>query len=433
MFLWAFAIANLITVLLLLKKGYGLKSLFQMMLEGIKECKSVFIIILLMGATISAWLSSGIVPTLIYYGFSYMKGVNFILAAFLGTLIVSFVMGTACGTLSTIGIAMLGIGRGLGIPAPVLLGTIVSGSFIADKIAPISSLTNLTIQITGIRYKEYLESAIKTLVPSIILSAIVYYFWGIKYAGGVDITIISEYREYIYSAFLVSPFFLLFPLIVVILAFTGLSIVLNMSIGVAAASLITIFVQKKGLLYLINSILFGYKASTGMSQLDALISGGGIMPMMEVVLIVMGSVSLSALLEGAQLLKPLGEFFYKENDGKFRLIAKTGFLSIAFTAITCDQTVGILIPAKFAKERFDKIGLKRSLLARTISDTGTIVAPLMPWNVNALIIFGITGISALSYGPYAVLCFINPIITLFSGVIGNKLTTNKDMDIEIIS
>lgn len=432
MFLWVFAIANLITVLLLLKKGYGLKSLFQMMLEGIKECKSVFIIILLMGATISAWLSSGIVPTLIYYGFSYMKGVNFILAAFLGTLIVSFVMGTACGTLSTIGIAMLGIGRGLGIPAPVLLGTIVSGSFIADKIAPISSLTNLTIQITGIRYKEYLESAIKTLVPSIILSAIVYYFWGIKYAGGVDITIISEYREYIHSAFLVSPFFLLFPLIVVILAFTGLNIVLNMSIGVAAASLITIFVQKKGLLYLINSILFGYKASTGMSQLDALISGGGIMPMMEVVLIVMGSVSLSALLEGAQLLKPLGEFFYKENDGKFRLIAKTGFLSIAFTAITCDQTVGILIPAKFAKERFDKIGLKRSLLARTISDTGTIVAPLMPWNVNALIIFGITGISALSYGPYAVLCFINPIITLFSGVIGNKLTT-RDMDIEILS
>ncbi len=432
MFLWVFAIANLITVLLLLKKGYGLKSLFQMMLEGIKECKSVFIIILLMGATISAWLSSGIVPTLIYYGFSYMKGVNFILAAFLGTLIVSFVMGTACGTLSTIGIAMLGIGRGLGIPAPVLLGTIVSGSFIADKIAPISSLTNLTIQITGIRYKEYLESAIKTLVPSIILSAIVYYFWGIKYAGGVDITIISEYREYIHSAFLVSPFFLLFPLIVVILAFTGLNIVLNMSIGVAAASLITIFVQKKGLLYLINSILFGYKASTGMSQLDALISGGGIMPMMEVVLIVMGSVSLSALLEGAQLLKPLGEFFYKKNDGKFRLIAKTGFLSIAFTAITCDQTVGILIPAKFAKERFDKIGLKRSLLARTISDTGTIVAPLMPWNVNALIIFGITGISALSYGPYAVLCFINPIITLFSGVIGNKLTT-RDMDIEILS
>ena len=426
MLLMVFIIVNLITILFLLNKEYSLKSIFSMISKGIKECKSVFIIILLMGATISAWLSSGIVPSLIYYGFSYMQGVNFILAAFLGTMIISFVMGTACGTLSTLGIAMLGIGGGLAIPTPILLGAIVSGSFIADKISPISSLSNLTIQVTGINYKEYLKSSLKTLIPSVVLTIFVYFSLGIKYANTVNMDIIFQYQGFISQGFFISPIFLLFPLLVIILALCGVKTVYNMSIGVLAASLATVFVQKKSIVHLIKFILWGYKAHTGMQELDTLISGGGVIPMIEVVLIVMGSVSLSALFEGAELLKPIAKAFYRDDDGKFQLISKTGFLSIVFTAITCDQTVGILIPARFAANRFDNIGLDKSVLARTISDTGTIVAPLMPWNVNSLIILGITGISAIRYGPYAVLCFISPIITLLSGAINVGTELNRE-------
>lgn len=417
MLLAAFVIANLITVLFLLRKGYGLKNLFQMILGGIKECNSVFLIILLMGATISAWLSSGIVPSLIYYGFNYMKGINFILAAFLGTLIVSYVMGTACGTLSTIGIAMLGIGEGLRIPVPVLLGAIVSGSFIADKIAPISSLTNLTIQITGTNYKEYAKASLKTLVPSVFLSAIIYYFLGNVYGGGADLFAIQEYQNFIGEGFAISPMLMLFPIFVVILAFSGIRTIYNMSLSVGAASLITLFFQKQSIVALIKYILWGYKANTGIVQLDSLISGGGVIPMIEVVLIVMGGVALSSLFEGANLLKPMASFFYPNGDKKYALITKTGILSILMNIITCDQTVGILIPAKFGAKKFDEAGLDRSILARTISDTGTIMAPLLPWNVNALIIYGVTGISALSYGLYGVLCYICPIITILSGVL----------------
>jgi len=62
------------------------------------------------------------------------------------------------------------------------------------------------------------------------------------------------------------------------------------------------------------------------------------------------------------------------------------------------------------------MGLDRSILARTISDTGTIIAPLMFWNVNAIIIYGITGISAISYAPYGVLCYICPLVTAISSL-----------------
>lgn len=415
MLLSVFVIINAFTIIFLLKKGYKLNKLLSLMLDGITECKTVFFIILLMGATISVWLSSGIVPSLIYYGFNYMRGVNFVLAAFLGTMLISFVMGTACGTLSTIGIALLGIGAGLNIPVPLLLGAIVSGSFISDKVAPIASLSNLTLQVTEVKYWDFLKTSLITLMPSIILSGIIYTILGAKYSGGVDINIIQEFQGYITQGYIVSPYFLLFPLFVIIMAFAGLNIVYNMTAGVAAASLISIFVQKLSFFDVIKYLLWGYRGETGMEALDSLISGGGIMTMAEVLFIVMGSVTLSALLEGAQLLKPLTEAVYKEDDSKFKLITKTGLLSIAFMTITCDQTVGILMPARFAKERFDKAGLKRSVLARTISDTGTIFAPLLPWNVNSLIIYGITGITSLAYGPFAVLCYITPLIAfLFS-------------------
>lgn len=389
--------------------------------RGVWECKELFAIILLMGATISVWLSSGIVPSLIFYGFGYMKGINLVLAAFLSTAIISYVMGTACGTLSTIGIAILGIGKGLMIPAPVLLGAIVSGSFIADKIAPISSLTNLTIQMTGTSYKEYVKTSLKTLIPTIIISAIIYYILGNSYGGETDLATIQQYQSFISQGFVISPFLLLFPVFVVVLAFSGIKIVYNMGLSVFAASIITVLIQKESFWVVIKSVLWGYIADTGMAQLDSLISGGGALPMVEVVLIVMGSVTLSSLLEEANMIKPITDFFYKKDDKIPALITKTGALSTILNVVTCDQTVGILVPAKFTAERFDELGLDRSILARTISDTGTIIAPLMFWNVNALIIYGITGISAISYAPYGVLCYICPLVTIISSIfLANK-------------
>ncbi|NLM42741.1 MAG: sodium:proton antiporter [Clostridiales bacterium] len=416
MLLLAFVVANIIIFIYLLIKGYECRDLLTASWRGIVECKELFMIILLMGATISVWLSSGIVPSLIYYGFGYMKSINLVLTAFISTAIVSYMMGTALGTLSTIGIALLGIGKGLMIPAPVLLGAIVSGSFIADKIAPISSLTNLNIHMTGIDYKRYLKSSLKTLVPSIFISSVIYYLLGNSYGGEVDVVLIQQYRSFISETFNITPLLLLFPLFVVIMAFCGIKTVYNMSISVAVASLITLFIQKSNIWVTIQSILWGYKANTGMTQLDSLISGGGAMPMVEVVLIVMGSITLSSMLGEANMIKPITDTLFKRGDKVPILIAKTGILSTILNVITCDQTVGILVPAKFVAERFDDWGLDRSILARTISDTGTIIAPLMFWNVNAIIIYGITEISAISYAPYGVLCYVCPLVTVISSL-----------------
>ncbi len=423
--IFAFIGAVIFTVIILLRNGYKLKTLISTMIEGIKGCKSVFIIILLMGATISTWLSSGVVPNIVYYGFNYVKGSNFLVVAFMFTLMMAYVMGTAVGTISTIGIAMLAIGKGLMIPTPVLLGAVISGAFIADKIAPISSLNNLTLEITGAKYIDYLKSALKTLIPTIALSAVIYYILGGIYGSSGDMTKVYEYQNLIKNSMVTSPYLLLFPLLVIVLALFGIKTTYNMSIGVVLTAIVSIIVQKTSPLVLVKSIFWGYKSQTGMAELDALVSGGGIMPMLEVVFIIMGSIALSCLFERGNLLKPLIDSLFKEEDSRFALIKKTSLLSILLTAATCDQTAGIVIPVRVTMEKFNNLNIDKDILARTVADTGTVIAPLMPWNINAIIVNSLVGISALQYAPFAVLCFINPIMMIlveyFSSKIPNQI------------
>ena len=333
-----------------------------MMKKGLGECKILYALILLIGVTVSVWIASGVVPSMIYYGFEYLKEMNFVLAAFLMISICSIFMGTAVGTVSTIGIAILGIGGGLGIPTPVLLGAVVSGAFVADKLSPISGLINLTISTVNIDYRSILKSTLVTLVPTMIISSIIYYALGVKYSTGVDLTRILELQNSLKEGFFISPWLLLMPLLIVIMSSMGVKI--------------------------IYSILAG-------------LSGGAI--------------ALSSLLEGTGLIEKVMSKIIDTTDNKGSLIINTGIISSTLTVVTCDQTMGIVLPGRLLRHKYDEMHLDRGILARTISDTGTIIAPLMPWNVNALIITVIVG-SSIAYQQYAVLCYISPIITFGVGL-----------------
>ncbi|MDD4503622.1 MAG: Na+/H+ antiporter NhaC family protein [Clostridiaceae bacterium] len=404
--------AVIFTEVILTRKGYEIRTLNNMVLIGIRDCLKLIIIITLTGATVSIWLSSGIVPTLIYYGFEYIKHINYILACFIVTSVVAVVMGTSVGTVSTIGIALIGIGKGFEIPAHILLGAIVSGAFFADRISPISGLVNLMIKTVDIKYKDYLKSMLNTLMPSIIIAAAAYYFIGRDYISVINPEKIAILQGNIIKAFEITPILLLLPLIVIIMSVCGINPIINMSIGVVGGSLISIFLQKNTVLEVSKYILSGYKSATGIEELDNILRGGGIQSMAEVLLIVAGAVALSSLLEGTNMINPIIERVMETVKNKLSLIFRTSAFSCLITIVTCDQVVGIILLGKLLKNRFADFGIKKVKLARTISDSGTSIAPLIPWNVNSIIIFAITGISTIQYAPYAVLCYILPFITV---------------------
>lgn len=415
---WGFLAAICLMTLTIKDK----KTAYKEALEGIKACKSLYFIILLLGANISIWMSSGIIPTTIYYGFDKVAGVNYLLFAFLVTAMLSTVMGTGLGTLSTVGLALFGIGKGFGIPEGLLLGTIVSGAFISDKISPVSALTNLTIEVIQTNYKKYFRAAIGPLLVTVAISSIVYYIIGEFVTPTIDTNLLHQYQSTLMMHYKINPFLFLIPLAIIIMALTGMNVLTNMCIVFATGSVLTIFYQKISLDLWFNSVIFGYKANTGQAFIDSILKAGGIVPMIEVLFIVSAAIVLNGLMTHKKTLNPIFESILRKAHSPTSLVARTGIISIFLTSITCDQTIGIVVPANTLKERYQNMNLDKEILARTIADTGTIIAPLEFWNVNSLIIVGITGISTTLYAPFAILCYLSPIIT----ILYTKISTRKE-------
>jgi len=415
-----FAGAVAFTSAVLVRKGHNPRALAGMIISGIKGCSKLIVIILLTGITVSIWLSSGIVPTLIFYGFEYIKHINYVLACFIVTAAVAVVMGTSVGTISTVGIALIGIGKGFEIPAHILLGAIISGSFFADRFSPLSGIVNLVLKTIDLKYREYLKSMMETLIPSAIIAGAIYYFIGKNYMSISNPERIAAFQQNISSAFVINPAVLLIPVIVITMSVCGINPIINMSIGVFGGSLISIFMQKRTVSEVFRFILSGYKSTAGIGELDEILRGGGMQSMFELLLILMGAVALSSLLEGAHMIYPIIERFTRNIKTKASMIFRTTVFSSFFSIVTCDQVVGIILLGKFLKNKFEDLGINRVKLARTMADSGTSVAPIIPWNVNSIFIVAITGISASQYIPYSVLCYILPLITMLSGLFKEK-------------
>jgi NhaC family Na+:H+ antiporter len=406
-----FLLGLVFTTAVMVKSGLRFLDIFNIIIKSVLEIKNLIIVILFIGATTSIWLSSGVVPTIMYYGFTYIEGVNFLFAAFLIMSAVSLFMGTAVGTMSTVGISLSGIGMGLGIPQNLVVGMLVSGAFIADKISPLSGLINLLMTATKKNYKEIFRTMIVTLIPTIVVTSAIYYFIGMKYTSG-DYSNLVLYKEAIASGFNVSPALLILPIIILGLSIAGLSAVKTFSIGIGIGSVLSIAFQGATLEGIVKSILFGYHGNTPSAELNKLLVSGGMISMVEAILMVVSAFALIQLFEKGNILMPVIEKLVKGINTKLSLVWRTGLMSSLLTIVTCDQTAGIILPCKVLQSKYKELDLDSTVLSRTISDTGIIIAPLMPWNINSFLIKPIMGITAAQYAPYAVLCYICPVISM---------------------
>jgi NhaC family Na+:H+ antiporter len=395
------------------REGYTIKELISYYLKGALEHRVIYGIILLIGGIVTVWIASGIVPSLIYYGFELIS-VNYIFTiSFVFTSIVSIFMGTALGTISTVGIALMGIGKGYGVDLHVLLGAIVSGAFIADKISPISGLHNLLLVVTETNYKSVFKEMMKTFIPVYLLSLIFFAYQDFQMFVSVSsLETVSLYKEMIDSYFSISKLLLVVPVIVILLPFFKVKAKFALLIGTIIGAIITIVLQGKSFMKTINILLFGFSIEESSSALTEILTSSGIFGMVEVILIVMGALGLVGIFNNTGIITKISSKLVDNIQSKSDLIIKTGLISSIFTIMTCDQTVGIIVPAKIFPKKYKAFNMSKNKLARILSDTGIVIAPLMPWNVNVIIFSKVLGLTDLGYVKYSVLCFLFPIMTL---------------------
>lgn len=410
---YGFALAALINIIYHhLVEKHPIKLLFYYYYQGIKEHRVIFMIILLIGGIVSIWIASGIVPALIYYGFSliskhYIYTISFVFCSVIGVF-----MGTALGIITTVGIALMGIGAGYDVNMSVLLGAIISGAFIADKLSPISGLHNLLLIVTETRYKNVFKEMMKTFIPVYSLSLIFFIYFDLnKVVQLGDTNGIQIFKSHLVNYFNITPMLLLVPLIIVILPFFKVDAKYSLLTGLVLGGFVTVFIQDQSLYKTLELILKGFHLE-GASPVAMILKSGGMIGMIEVILIVMGALGLVGILNGTKVLDDFSQPIKRSVSSKGNLLLKTALMSSIFTVITCDQTIGIIVPTKIFKNLFEKFKIKREVLTRIISDTGVVIAPLMPWNVNVIIFSKALNLDSMAFIKFAVLCYLFPIITI---------------------
>ena len=111
--------------------GFSWNHILEGMLEGITHSLEAILILILIGMLVGTWIAGGTMPTMIYYGLQIMTPKIFLPAAVVLCTLVAFAIGS-WGTIGTIGLAFMGIGSALGLPAPVVAGAIISGAYAGE-------------------------------------------------------------------------------------------------------------------------------------------------------------------------------------------------------------------------------------------------------------------------------------------------------------
>ncbi|MDA8354692.1 MAG: Na+/H+ antiporter NhaC, partial [Firmicutes bacterium] len=284
--------------------GYRWSEIEQMMYQGIRLALPALVIIMLIGLTIGSWIGGGIVATMIFYGLKIMSPSLFLVSITVTCMIVSLAIGSSWSTMGTIGVAGLGIGLSMGIPAPMIAGAIISGSYFGDKMSPLSDTTNLAAGLTGTHLFVHIRHMLYTTVPGILIALVVYGFMGMRFGGReMNGTHIEHTIQVLQDHFVISPYLLLVPLLVIVLAARKVPAIPALMVGIALGFLSQIVIQGDSAASAVAALQSGYVIDTGTEMVDNLFNHGGLESMMYTVSLAMVAMTFGGILEHSGMLQ----------------------------------------------------------------------------------------------------------------------------------
>lgn len=399
--------AALLSAILMSKLGgVPFWMIFRYMWQGIKPTVYILIFFLLVGILIGIWHLSGTIPAMIYYGLKLVHPHTFYLSVFAVTSLVSLLLGTSMGTVSTVGVALIGIAFSLKFSLPITAGAIISGAFLGDRSSPVSSSANLTAVITQTELYSNLRHMMNTIAAPLFITSIIYLYLGQQVNGyiSMELPILDQLSAHFDLGWLVlSP-----PLLVFILSLLRVKTTLLITSGILLGSGVAIFIQGNNIQDIMKTALFGYQSSMGLSELSQVIQGGGIVSFLSMELVILLSASLTGLMEGTGSLQVLLNSILSSIRSPRSLNIFSMVISILVCLLTANQTMAIIIPGKILLPLYKRLDVSPKNLARALSDSGVMVVSLIPWSVVGLLCTNILGVATASYLPFAFLCWLTP-------------------------
>ncbi|MBM7841192.1 NhaC family Na+:H+ antiporter [Alkalihalobacillus xiaoxiensis] len=394
------------------------KELEESMVKGIGLGTKAILILSLVGIVIAVWMMSGTVPTLLFYGLHLISPAWFAVSALLICMIVSSFTGSSFTTVGSIGVAMMGIGIALGVNPAIAAGAVVCGACFGDKMSPLSDTTNLASGIVGVDLFTHIRHLMWTTVPSFILTALIFIWIGRSQVSESS-NDIPAMMTALTESFSISWLTLLSPLLVVVLAVRRYPTIPVLIAGIGSGLLTVAILQGNiSMGDWFTVIQDGFVIDTGNLIVNDIVNGGGLQSMMWSVSLVIIALALGGAIQRVGFIDTILQGLSAMLSSRGNLIAATAASSIGVNAVTGEQYLSILLPAKTYEKHYDSLNVPRKNLSRTLEDAGTLINPLIPWGVSGAFFASALGVSVIEYAPFAFFLFISPVLTVLFGYLG---------------
>lgn len=417
-----------------LKQDY--KTLEKAAMDTVGVSLQALMILLIVGSLISIWIFNGVVPTMIYYGIKLLSPVVFLPICLVLCAIVSLATGSSWSTVGTIGIALIGIGKTLGVPEAIVAGAIVSGSYFGDKMSPLSDTTNLAPTMAGTDLFTHIKHMSYTTGWAFGISFILYAVIGIFYsADTLNAAQIQEVCHVIEKNFNVTLWLFLLPFGVGLLVVKKVPALPALAIGTFVGALFIVIFQYDLLVQKINgdvgfvsiykeilqTAFGGFKIDSGNAMIDKLFSRGGMSSMLNTIWLILMAMIFGGILEATGMLHKIADSILKLVSGVTSLVAATVGSAMLINITASDQYISIVVTGKMFKKAYRQYGLHPKNLSRAVEDGGTVTSVLIPWNTCGAYFSGVMGVATLAYLPFAFFNILSPICSVIVAATGKTM------------
>lgn len=398
--------------------------------ETITSMIVAMLILLAVGTLVGVWMASGTVPMMIYYGMKMITPGLYLPIVCLLCTFMSTCAGTSWGTLATVGVACMGVAEGLGIPLGVAAGAICVGAFFGDKVSPLSDSPVITASVTDVDMMTGIKHSLITTGPAYVISLIFFVFYGLQYGEGtVGGVVYNEILTTVGAQFNLNILTLLPVVVVIVLIMLKKPTIPTFVAGILVGAILAMLLQGMDFATLLNTMYSGYAGESGSETVDAMLNRGGLSSMNSTILLLMAAAIFGSPLKAAGVLDILLAYMEKTIKGAKSMSLCCTLIHALFFCITGAYYVSYPVIGGMVKDMYPDYGLDKKNLMRSMLDTGTGFAPLVPWSTTGSYTATTLGVSTMSFAVFAPMLWLSIVFTLLISITGIGLARLKGEEI----
>lgn len=386
-----------------------------------------FFILFLVGLVISSWIICGTIPMLVSIGLEIINPTFLYILAFLVPVVFSLLTGTSWGSAGTIGVVIIGIAAAMEADLGITAGAVIGGAFFGDKMSPLSDTTNMASLATEVNLYDHIRSMMVTTMPSALAASVVFFALGFISPPAVtaaDLGPLAPFQETLRATFEFNVFLLIPPLIVLGGSLRRKPILQTMMVSILTASVLALIFQRFTLADVMQSLYRGF--DMGMApwvavvppEVAELVNRGGLYALIDAIVVAFTVFFFVGALDniGAMplIVNRIFRFAKTRTSTILSSLAATGFTN----SLTSNQYATSFIIGDAFKGAYDRLGIERKVLSRSIEDWGTMLESLVPWHPTSVFMVATLGVAYADYWHWQILSLTNLVVAPTLAILG---------------